>query len=293
MIDIVCATDDKYCEHASAMLHSLRHHNHRQTLNVYLLAPPDLNKKKREKLATFCDELKIKLTIIEVPDDLVEQLPSKGYLSKVVWYRAFMPQLLPNLEKILFLDCDVIINGPIDALWSIDLENFLFAAVTNVADEHHSRRVCELGLNSPRNYFNAGIALWNLKEMRKCSFTKTVIDFSQLNQNKLLWLEQDAINALYSDRVRLIHPKWNYQNGICFNIWGTRFLDPTELSEAQRHPLIIHFEGGGSGKPWHFQCKHPLRQLYFDHRAQTPWPKVKKEGKTLKNIIKRVFPARD
>ena len=61
-----------------------------------------------------------------------------------------------------------------------------------------------------------------------------------------------------------------------------------ELDEARTRPAIRHFEGGGANKPWHYLCDHPNKEVYFEHRRATPWPKVKLEGVTPGNVIKRL-----
>lgn len=288
-IHIVFAADEKYMPHAAAMIHSLYTHNAENNIHVHFVCPPELKSSLKSELETFCSRLGIAIEFIVVPDHLIEHLPTQGYLSKVVWYRVLMPQLFKDLDKILFLDCDVIVNDDIQVLWDTDLGENLFAAVTNVVEERHAGRAAELGLSGPGDYFNAGVALWNLSLMRQINFTENVISFAKKNHSRLLWLEQDAINSLYSKKRVPLHPRWNYQNGMCFDAWGNQYLDARELAEAKANPGIIHFEGGDAGKPWHILCKHPLRKLYFTHRKQTPWKRVRLDGINLKNLIKRYF----
>lgn len=291
-IHIAIAADDRYLPHAAAMLHSLWWSNRSAAINVHFLHGPDLSQRKRRLFDHMVKKLGFKLQWLEVGNEQIQGLPSNvSYISKVVWYRLFMPQLFPQLDRILYLDCDVLVMDSIAPLWRTPLDENYFAAVTNVVPVHHSQRATELGLPSAECYFNLGIALWNLEIMRREGFTERVLSFARENASRLLWMEQDAINVLYwRERLRL-HPRWNCQNGIFYSSWGTRLLNPQEIREAMENPALIHFEGGSFAKPWHYLSAHPLRKRYFFHRRRTPWPVCVPEGITLKNIAKKHLPA--
>jgi len=290
-IDIACASDDRYVAHTAAMLHSVRWHVPDADLRVHFLAGPEPSPKLRARLSAMARDLRLDLHWVEVPETLTSGLPARDYLSRAVWYRVFMPQLLPNLDRVLYLDSDVIAMAPIEPLWATPLDNDYFAAVTNVVPKHFAQRAVQLGLPGAKEYFNLGVALWNLKLMREKGLTDGVMRYVRENLSKLLWLEQDAINALYWRRRRPLHPRWNAQNGIYHRSWGAALLDPKEMQEALEAPALLHFEGGSFGKPWHFLSTHPLRERYYFHRRRTPWPFVIPEGVTPKNLVKRYAPA--
>jgi hypothetical protein len=68
-------------------------------------------------------------------------------------------------------------------------------------------------------------------------------------------------------------------------------FDAGELAEARDNPAIRHFEGPSINKPWHYLCDRELRELYDQHRAQTPWPRVRREGRTPRNVARRLLSA--
>lgn len=290
-IHIACAADDKYLPHTAAMLHSLWWHNRDCRLCVHFLFGPELSVSGRARLERMAHALGFDLHFVFVPAEFVEGLPSRGYISHVVWYRIFMPQLLPELDRVLYLDGDVIAMDSIAPLWSEDLGTNYFAAVTNVVPDYHRLRASELGMSGPERYFNAGVALWNLRLMRGEGFTEQVLAYARDHVQRLLWLEQDILNVLYGDRRLPLHPRWNAQNGMFVGEWGTRLLDPQQLQEALQRPGLLHFEGGSFGKPWHFLSRHPLRERYYFHRRRTPWPFVIPEGINPKNIVIRYLPS--
>jgi len=291
MIHIACAADESYLPHAAAMLHSLRSANVDAEITIHFLTGPELGQDMRSLLMDYSQSLGLQLEYLDVPQEWLTGLPTRGYLSSIVWYRIFLAKLLPQLDRVLFLDCDLIVQTEITSLWNIELGEHLFAAVTNVVEENKGHRAAELGLPGPGDYFNAGIGLWNLAAMRNIQFWDEVTCFAKAHSERLLWLEQDAINSLYWQKRLPIHPRWNFQNGMFYKIWGIQFIDEEELKEATGNPAIIHFEGGGSCKPWHYLCDHPGQKAYLKHRKQTPWPEVKLEGRSIKNWIKK-YPLR-
>jgi len=273
------------------MLHSVRWHAPDAELRVHFLAAAVLSGRPRRRLEAWARRLQLEWRWVEVPAGLAAGLPGRDYLSEVVWHRVFMPQLLPHLDRVLYLDSDVIAMDSVASLWSTPLDDALFAAVTNVVPAHFAKRAVGLGLPGAADYFNLGVALWNLRVMRQEGFTAEVLAYARRHMAELLWLEQDAINALYWRRRKALHPRWNCQNGIYYGSWGTRLLDPGEMRDAMQRPGLLHFEGGTFAKPWHLLSTHPLRARYFFHRRRTPWPFGLPDGVTPGNLVKRFAPA--
>lgn len=293
-LNIAVQSNDAYIAHTAAMLHSLREHNPDHKVSLFFVHDIRLCTKLKDQFEEFCNSLNIPISWLQVTDEQIADLPGWGYIPPVVWYRIFLPALLPiDIEKLLFIDGDVLVLDDLAPLWKTPFSNNeLFAAVTNPVPETYAHRAVELGLPGPEKYFNAGIALWNIKAMRATQFTKTMLDYSSIHMEKLIWLEQDAANALYYDQRIELHPRWNCQNGFFYNSWGCGLFAAEDVTSATTKPGMVHFEGGSFAKPWHYLCKHPYRGLYFKHRKKTPWPKVDIDGKTFRNILQRYLPAR-
>ena len=292
LLNIACSSDEAYVPHTAAMLNSLRNSNPRACIDLHYLYGHNLSAASRWKLNQFCKKLDINVSWVEVPQQLITGLPGSGYISDVVWHRIFMPELMPQLDRVLYLDCDVLVLDQLDELYTTDLGKHYFGAVTNIVPEKFRHRARELGLPGPEAYFNAGVALWNLDILRRENFTNTLLEYVEKHLPQLLWLEQDAMNALFWSKRLNVHPRWNVQNGIFASSWGTQLLPRDTLAETISHPGIIHFEGGAIAKPWHFLSNHPYKQLYTQYRAQSPWPLLIPDGLTLKNVFKRFAPKR-
>jgi lipopolysaccharide biosynthesis glycosyltransferase len=128
----------------------------------------------------------------------------------------------------------------------------------------------------------------NLEAMRRDGSTRAVIDWALANRDKLDWPEQDALNVVLGDRRLPLHPRWNVMNSVLNYPWAVDAFGADALEEARRDPAIRHFEGPSINKPWHYLCERSMRELYFEHRRQTPWPRARLEGATPGNVVRRL-----
>ena len=126
----------------------------------------------------------------------------------------------------------------------------------------------------------------NLALMRSDDRTAALKRCARERLGALLWPDQDALNLVLGERRLDLHPRWNAMNSMRKFPWSGELLEPAAIEEAIRDPAIVHFEGPRENKPWHLLCDHPLRRIYFEHRRETPWPRVRQEGVTLSNLAR-------
>ena len=181
------------------------------------------------------------------------------------------------MERILYVDCDAVVMDSLHPLWEIDLQGFQVGAVRNVFETHHLHRPQQLGLRGPETYFNSGVLLLNLREMRATGATETLLAEGRSRGADLEWPDQDTLNIVFEDRWLPLHPRWNVMNSMR-HARSENLFDPGQVAEARRRPGIRHFEGPGDNKPWHYGCVRDDRDVYVFHRAQTPWPRYRLEG---------------
>ncbi|HWD73540.1 MAG TPA: glycosyltransferase family 8 protein [Solirubrobacteraceae bacterium] len=285
-IHVACAADERYLPHCATALHSLSARTPAARIEVHLLHPPTLEPAHVGRLRSIADPDTLSIVAHAIEPSAVSGLPGWGRIPQIMWYRILLPELLPGVDRVLYLDCDVLVVEPLHDLWELDLESSYVAAVTNVPERHmlgHARR---LGLAGPERYFNSGVLLMNLELMRRDRCSTALRDCALENRDRLLWPDQDALNLVLSDRRLDLHPRWNLMNSIrCFP-WSRDLLDAAAVEQAVHNPAIVHFEGPRQNKPWHILCDHPCRDAYFAHRRQTPWPRVRREGITPLNLIR-------
>jgi lipopolysaccharide biosynthesis glycosyltransferase len=204
-------------------------------------------------------------------------LPTVAEISSAMWYRVLLPELLPDLTKVLYLDADTIAVDSLAPLWETELDDHLLGAVTNVFQADHLGRPAELGLAGPEVYFNSGVLLMNLDAMRLEQSTERVRTYALANRGRLEWPDQDALNVVLGDRRLALAPRWNLMSSTMIFPWAPDVYGEAAFEEAVTNPAIRHFEGPSFAKPWHPDSDRPMRDLYFEHRRATPWPRLRPE----------------
>lgn len=253
-INLFFAIDDNYCPFLSSAVHSiLKNASKEYKYDLYVLHNgisqnnQDVMKAQIKNNASieFVDmlefiDMKEKLTV------LADKLVTRDYYTKTTYYRLFIPNMFPNLNKALYLDSDIIVTGDISELYNTDMGNNLVGAVPDMAVQNTPVFIDyvenALGVKG-ENYFNAGILLMNLDEMRKWDFENKFIELLCTYSFRVAQ-DQDYLNVLTKGRVKYVDNSWNVQpvpNNICkidkvnlihYNmLWKPWFYDNIEYSE--------------------------------------------------------------
>ena len=220
-INLFFAIDDNYCPLLSASVHSiLKNANKKYKYDIYVLHNGIENESqnimknqiKNNASIEFVDMLEF-VDMKEKLDVLADKLVTRDYYTKTTYYRLFIPNMFPNLDKALYLDVDIIVPGDISNLYNTDLEDNLVGAVPDMAVQNTPVFIDyvenALGVKAEK-YFNAGILLMNLKEMRTWSFEEKFIKLLGTYSFRVAQ-DQDYLNVLTKDRVKYIDNSWNIQ----------------------------------------------------------------------------------
>jgi|SRR5579884_517795 len=283
---VACAVEgERYLRHCAAMLHSLQVQNPDLPIRIEYLHGGDTSARNRERLARMVAGLGGEIRFHEISDRWVEGLPVKGFTRKATWYRIFLEELLLDADRVIYLDVDLLVTDSLLPLWRMQLDGHVLAAVTNVPPLHEKAYVERQQLGGDP-YFNAGVLLLDLAAFRREGIGQQLREFSVQNAARLRWRDQDALNeVLHARRLRL-HPRWNCMNAVMNFGSAIEYFDAGELEEARGHPAVRHFEGPVYNKPWHLLCQERMSELYFEHRRQTPWPRVRRSGCTPANVLR-------
>lgn len=140
------------------------------------------------------------------------RLHTRDYYSKSTYYRLFIPEMFPELDKALYLDSDLVVRGNIAELYDTPLGDNLVGAVPDgfVSTVEQLRRyVCRrLDLDSAEQYFNAGVLLMNLKAMRAFRFQEVFLELLEAVTFQVAQ-DQDYLNAICRGRVTYLSDTWN------------------------------------------------------------------------------------
>ena len=263
-MNILLSTDSNYIPFVKALLHSLYDNNRDCAISIHLLH----SKLGEDDLSDINNTVQLyngkfysyKIDISSFGDTINKQtrLPMETY------FRLFCLDYLPkSVKKVLYLDCDIIINGSIKELYNVDISKLMFAA----ADDFHEaldyppdswiRKIIDGYLPKTYKYVNAGVLLMNIDRLRQVLTTEEIVSMIEEMGDIIVFHDQDFINYLFYKHIYHIDYKlYNY-----FPVYG----DWEELKYMQ--PAIIHF--GGFFKPWKDNYFEKCESFIMRHQGRT------------------------
>lgn len=191
------------------------------------------------------------------------------YTSYAAYARIFIPNLLETEGRVLYLDCDTLVDGSLDELFAIDLQGKPFALGYDCVLSHFKRYI---RLQADLPYYNSGVMLIDLAAWRSHRCTERILAELAHPSGPNPLGDQDIIVRVFPQETRPIDPKWNFLSQFfMFSYKGLRrvvgegaalLFSPEAYEEARRHPVIYHFSGQTLGRPWFTSSRHPMREPY-------------------------------
>jgi lipopolysaccharide biosynthesis glycosyltransferase len=284
-IVIVCASDDNYAMPLAVTARSaLENLNRDRSVVLFIIDGGIRNRNKQRILKTIESEnCEVIFTpISQVSTDSIEKLhaytvtegQTKKYLSIATYFRLFIPELLPKqIEKVIYLDCDLIIKGDLNQLWQIDLgENYLLAVRDSwmPSAKDGLLNYQQQGIEPNAKYFNAGVLVINLKKWRVDNIFPRAIECLNQNKEYIRFADQDILNTLFSGQWGELDPRWNVTARVYeYSSWEeSPYSEDVYNNLINKDPYIIHFVSGE--KPWNSRDV-PLKEHFFHYVDRTAW----------------------
>lgn len=175
--------------------------------------------------------------------------------SRATWMRLLLPELLPEIDRLIYIDCDVLVRGDFHQLWGTDMKG---ADVAAVRDFFHPtfatgvpHAVAALGAQPDTPYYNSGVMILDLAGWRRDDFSRQAVAYAVEHGDALHFADQDAINLVAAGRICELSPKWNVQVGALSTREITEYNAEHGLAvnarELKREARVIHFT---HFKPW-------------------------------------------
>lgn len=265
-MNIALCADEKYSYPCGVCITSILENNKECECNIYILTP-GLKNDTIEKFNLLSKTYGQNIEIIKIDNKNFNNLKISDRFPISIYYRYLLPQLL-NTEKVLYLDCDIIVTGKLTDLWNTDIRDL---ACGVVEDQKSDDITIQNRLGLYRNYFNSGVLLMNLDFWRKNNTSTALIDFIYRNPEKCLYPDQDALNYILGDNALFLEYKYNYQEQMLFPK-ERQYLHKDKWSNllpADETPTIIHYTC--DIKPWIKNCSHPLKHHFTKYKACSPW----------------------
>lgn len=234
-MNILITTDGNYLPHAYELINSIKMYNENK-LNIFLIYC-DLKEEDINDFKEFITSNNYGSVHTYYIDASKYDLPLQiSYLSITAYIRLFAPLLIKEkIDRILYLDCDIICRGSIEPLYNADFEGKPIAACINMNYETNPDFNYNLGLEEDNEYINSGVLLINVEEYKKIVNEQIIIDCIKEYRDRLVQHDQDLINILFYKNMKLLSTTYNYQ-----------ILRPER--EAKIDNCLTHY--AESPKPW-------------------------------------------
>lgn len=215
-------------------------------------------------------------------------------ISKATYMRFAIHNLIPDIDKIIYSDVDVLFCDSLKELWETDIDDYYFAGVkgtnnfANKWEDYAGLDYFEELDGIQGKYINAGILVMNLRRIRETGIDTLWIEKSRMSYK---YQDQDIINITCKDQILHLPLKYNLA-GYLIPKWFKKYYvqgiySKKECMEAYRHPVILHYAGD---KPWKARDAHRA-DMWWDYvlahdDLATMFPYMKKN--CIYRIIKKI-----
>lgn len=285
-IHIALAADSNYMVPVTVALQSIFDHN-KEDLFIYLLfLEGALETADLETIAEFVNKHGATFIPLKVKHDQIAGFPETRHGPSTL-LRLCLPTLLPDLDKILYLDGDIIVRSSLTELFQTDLSSYYIAAAKDSTRIYHPDYQTALGIEDTHWYFNAGVTLLNLNQLRKINLPEVISRFTHQYYEQIAAPDQDALNYICQNgKTFYIHPRYNMnyavEKDVAIQIWGKQAIE-----EAKKEPAIVHFIG--PVKPWSVLSIHPQRKYWWRYLKETSFAGYKPKDSNFRNYLRRFY----
>ena len=250
IIPIVFATNNAYAPFLDIALFSLVDNMSENYYYDIYIFETDLCSEYIDRLEAHKGE-NYRVNAINLRAKLESQVFStRAHYSKEMYYRILIPELLYHYEKVIYLDCDIVLKRDISVLYAENLNGFTVAAVHNALNNSMFRYVKNMLHLEPKEYFNSGILVINVDEFTRQQIRTKCFDLLKVKEN-LVCPDQDLLNLACRGTVKLVDSGWNYQwHGMLPGAEKVEAVSQSSLRNASQKKYIIHYTSGK--KAWSF-----------------------------------------
>ena len=298
-MNVLYASDDKFAGILAVSLVSLFENNKREeALRVYILDDA-ISQENRERLNEIFsiygrEGIFLQMNDIAIPDAFIS-----ARWPKVAFVRLFIADVLDSsVHRLLYLDCDTIIQAPLRELWKTNLDGNIIAGVRDCLS---FRYLENLGMDRKSPYINSGVLLIDLDRYREHHVKEKVRRFIKTYAGVIRYPDQDVINAVFEGKIYTLPPRYNTltlfydfsYSAMCKYRKPEAYYTRQQIEQAVASPVIIHFTTSFlSLRPWVENSRHRYKEQFLYYRSLSPWkdmPLWKDNANGLKKACVKVY----
>ncbi|WP_278807777.1 lipopolysaccharide 3-alpha-galactosyltransferase [Obesumbacterium proteus] len=264
--NIAYGTDKNFLFGCAVSITSFLINNSELKFNFHVFTD-SFSESDREKFKALAEQYKTNISIYLVNADSLKSLPENKLWTYAIYFRFIIADYFSGkLERITYIDSDVVCNGSIQELVHLPLNGSVVAAVTERDEKWWLQRAEVLGNNLiAKGYFNTGVLVIDLAEWQALDVSMQAM--KSLNdsdiRSKLTYYDQDVLNIILAGRVLFLDKKYNTQFSLNYE------LKKNCKSPVDENTVLIHYIG--PTKPWHEWAQYETSALFIKAKKMSPW----------------------
>lgn len=261
-MNILVTLDSGYIKPLTVMLNSVAVSNPANTFDIYV-AHASLTTEDFQYLAERVPGDRIRIHSIPIAPQMFEDAPVDDRIPKATYYRLLAAQFLPEtLDRVLYLDPDLVVINPLNDFYSMNLDEKYFAAASHQFNLMQWINRVRLKLPRGAQYINAGVMLMNLELLRSEQDVHAIYDYIRIHRGHLPLKDQDIINGMYASKTA-------YVDALYYNLDETYWHNHNRfnrsrrvktIDEIEKITVIVHY--CGKNKPWKEDYRGELDRFY-------------------------------
>ncbi len=265
-MNILFSVNKGYLTHLKECIFSISGFSTKGGYDLYILHS-DLEEADKAELEAGFDAESLRFHYIFVDSRITSTFPQTKRYPAEIYYRIYAKELLPqDMDRILYLDADLIVINPLDELYSMPFGDNYYLACTHIRKLLNRVNAVRLGIDGDYTYVNSGVMMINLKLLRERQDLSKVADYVAKHKDALILPDQDIISALYGDRIgELDSLKFNLSDRVIRFNNTTPGNEKIDLEWVRRNTVIVHYFG--KAKPWKPHYIGILDTFYKENRA--------------------------
>ena len=302
-MNFIYASDDNFSGVLAVSLHSLFSSGNGQDSSVYII-DGGISEKHKAALTEIARRFSGEIHFIDAPSVPIADGKEieVGRYSMSMFSRIFADTLLPQVDRVIYLDCDTLVLKDLKELWHTDMHGLPVGAVNDLRSEKYGKA---LGMTVGNTYINSGVLLLDLNAYRRNKCAERLMKALEIGNGSLEFPDNDIICSVLQDEIYLLPMKFNAistafaYSGRELNKYRKPSLPISEQDhdEAVSDPYIVHFTRcfWFGARPWEEGSHHPYAERFkeiFSLYEKNFAAAEKKKDTTLSvtGIVKRLMP---
>ncbi|HAJ70039.1 MAG: glycosyltransferase family 8 protein [Alkalibacterium gilvum] len=274
MINVLFSLDENYIYPLKVLIHSLIENHPNESFRMYLLHAGIKSETLKELETNLKREGNHELIDIYCKDFFKEsdELAITRYYALEMYLWMFAPSILPSdIDRILYLDPDIINVGDIRSLYNQSFEGHSFIATNYKYKTKWVQPFNNLRLRNfeSENYFNSGVVMMNMKKLRQVADPDQLVEAIRENKSILILPDQDIFNMLYHNDIK--EEDWRIYNMNPKVYEKLKVIFPNRYNFQMIDDKVVFIHYLGKNKPWdkREKYKYALGKYYFEAERKT------------------------